>query len=486
MNIAIIGGGIGGLMSALYLSQDGYQVTIYEKEEKLGGRLKYVEKNGFKIDEGPTIVLLPEMLQQLLEEAGIDRSCYELLLCDPLYSIHYTDGSAYTKYKDIDRQVAELKRQFPDDMNGFLRFMDEGRERLAIGQSAFLQKSFSDSKSFWTNKNIKALMKLKPYQSIQKLMKSYFQDEKLQIAYSLQTLYVGGNPFHTPAMYSLISFSEHEHGVYYLKGGYAKLVQLLEEELKSRNVTVKLGQKVTNMKTIDNKITSLEVNGKWMKHDAFIFNGDFPSLQKVFKKAPKRSYVPSSSCVLLYFGLDSIYKNVNVHQFLLGKSFSNHMNEVFESKVVPSDPSIYTFHPSIMDDTLAPKGKGVLYTLIPVPANVSIDWSQQQNWIDRIIDRLEKQAFPQLRKRIEWMQVRTPNDAEHFGLFQGGNFGIAPTLFQSGVFRPQVKPTKFENLYAVGASIHPGGGIPIVMQGAKLLHEQMTKDTTNNEVKNHA
>ncbi|MED4533165.1 phytoene desaturase family protein [Metabacillus fastidiosus] len=485
MNVAIIGGGVGGMLSALFLSKQGVQVTIYEKEARLGGRLAFVERDGYRIDKGPTIVLLPEMFQQLLDEAGISRKEYELILCDPLYSIQFPDGFSFTKYPDINRQLEELKRVFPLEIEGFQRFMKEGRYRFEIGKAGFLEQTFSDAKTFWTSDNIRKLLKLKPYQSVQKLMSKYFQDERLQTAYGLQSLYIGGNPFQTPAIYSLVSFAEHEYGVHYLKGGYASLVPLLEKELNRRDVRIYFNSEVTNISTNGRRVAGVETKEGFESYDAVVFNGDFPNIDQLLQQKAKRSFTPSSSCVLLYFGLNRVYKNRNIHQYFMGKSFSDHMKAVFEQKSIPEDPAIYTFHPSIIDPSLAPEGKGVLYALIPVPSDTRINWHKEREWTEKIIDRLEELSFPELRDSIEWMEICNPEEAEKFGLYKGGSFGIAPILFQSGVFRPQVKPFPLENLYAVGASVHPGGGIPLVMQGAKLLSDHILSDQPLKGVKAH-
>ncbi|ANU27197.1 phytoene desaturase family protein [Planococcus versutus] len=480
MKVAMIGGGVGGMMGALYLTNMGFDVTIFEKEEKLGGRLTFVERDGFKIDQGPTIVLLPEMFQDLLQQAGIPEEDTELLLCDPLYSIRFPDGTVYTKYPDINRQLEEIENVFPTEKEGFLRFISEGRERFKIGKSSFLEHSFVNKADFFTASNIKKLLKLKPQQSVHKLMSNYFRDEKLQLAYSLQSLYIGGDPFRAPAMYALVPFSEHEHGVYYLKGGYGSLIPTLEKELQSRpNVTIHTNCPVEQIVTKNQKVKGIETSEGFEEFDAVVYNGDFPGIENVLPEQKKKKYTASSGCVLLYFGLSKVFDEGNVHQFFIGDSYEDHMDDVFVKKQKTENPAIYTFHPSKIDDSLAPEGKGVLYVLVPVPSGTDIDWANDQAWIDRIIDRIEDLAFPEFRKAVEWMEVRTPSEAEAFGLFKGGSFGIGPTLFQSGVFRPQVKPFKTEKLYAVGASVHPGGGIPIVMQGAKLLAEQIQGDFAN-------
>lgn len=476
MKIAMIGGGVGGLMGALYLTKLGYEVTIYEKEHKLGGRMAFVERDGFRIDEGPTIVLLPEMFRDLFAQAGIDPESIELLLCDPLYTIRFTDGKVYTKYPGRERQLQEVEEQFPDDKEGFIRFMDEGQKRFDIGKPAFLEHDFVHKANFWTFRNIRNLMKLKPQQSVHRLMESYFRDERLQLAYSLQALYIGGDPYRAPAMYSLVPFSEHEHGVYYVKGGYASIIPVMEQELRSRGTDIRLETPVKRIVKENGRATAVETAQGTEEYDAIVYNGDFPGMNQLAPMKKQKEYTPSSGCVLLYFGLDKVYEDVNVHQFFIGDDYKEHMEDVFVRGQKTENPAFYTFHPSVIDDSLAPEGKSVLYVLVPVPSGTEIDWQQDEEWIGRILDRMETLSFPDLRKSIEWMDVRTPKEAEAFGLFKGGSFGIGPTLRQSGVFRPQVKPDDTDNLYAVGASVHPGGGIPIVMQGAKLLADRIHSD----------
>lgn len=483
--VAIIGAGIGGMISALLLRNLGFQVTIYEKESKLGGRLAFVEKDGYKIDKGPTIVLLPEMLVSILKYAGIKETDYELLPLDTMYSLHYQDGTTYTKFRDVEKQKEEIEKISPEDVKGFTRYMVDMENRFAIGKEAFLEKSFVKKSTFWTAKNIQSLLKLKAYETTRKNANRYFSSEKLQEAYTLQTLYIGGNPFSSPAMYNLIPFSEHAHGIHYIKGGYASLVEVIQKKLLKSGVKIFTNSNVEQIVTEDYQAKALKVNGNVHTYDAILLNGDFPNMLPLLDE--KKKYEPSSSCLLFYFGLNKKYDTSNVHQFFMSSDFSKHMRQVFKEKVVPTDPSFYTFNPSVMDESLAPDGKSVLYVLVPVPAGDHIDWDNEKDFINGMLEQLEKRAFPQLRKSVEWMEIRTPKEAMVEGLFQGGSFGIGPSLFQSGVFRPQVKPFHYENIYAVGASIHPGGGIPIVMQGAKLavdvIREDLLSETNNEDVK---
>ncbi|MTH53308.1 phytoene desaturase [Bacillus mangrovi] len=477
MKAVVAGGGVGGLITALLMKKNGFHVTIFEKSSKLGGRLSYVKEGEFKIDEGPTIVLLPLMLQSILNEAGISDEEYELISLNPLYKLHFSDGSTYTKYSDFEKQLGELKSNFPGQESGFIRFMKDMDIRFRLGKEQFLEKTFVNRKSFWTRMNVQTLMKLKAYRSVSQSLKPYFTDERLRQAYSLQTLYIGGNPYDSPAMYSLVSYSEHKHGVYYLKGGYAKLAEVLERALLKAGVEIHKNALVQSIESEGIKAKGIHVNGEFHEADYVVLNGDFPSVTHMLEPhIQKKEYIPSSGCLLLYLGLDKIYEEANVHQFYMGADFQKHMKEIFVTKEVPEDPSIYAFHPSVIDPSLAPEGKSVLYALIPVPSGNHIDWDAQSGFIDQIIEKLEEKGFPGLREHIVWKKVKTPNDAKREGLFEGGSFGLAPVLFQSGVFRPQVKPSKLDNVYAAGASIHPGGGIPLVMQGAKMMVDVLMED----------
>ncbi|WP_163150561.1 NAD(P)/FAD-dependent oxidoreductase [Anoxybacillus sp. MB8] len=470
MNIAVVGGGIGGMMTALLLAKRGAHVTVFEKNDRLGGRLSFMERDEFRIDAGPTIVLLPEKLRTFLSDVGVTEDEYELVRCDPMYTIHFADGISYTKYADEERQREEIARLFPGEEKGFQRFMNEMKEIFGKGDELILKKTFLKKRTFFTKETMALFSRMRAYQSVKTNMARYFHDERLQLAYSLQTLYIGGNPYATPSLYSLVSFSEHAHGVYYVKGGYASLVSLLTRKLEEAGVTVRLQTKIERYEVNGSTVEALYVKGEKYRFDAFVMNTDEPTMM-----TKKRRWIPSSSCVLLYMGVRKTY-DAPIHQFFLPHDFQQHMGDVFDRKVVPQDPSFYTFYPSAVDRSLAPEGKSVLYVLIPVPAGRHIDWTKQDRWIARIVDEVEKRAFPNVKQAIEWMHVRTPLDAHREGLYDGGMFGIAPTLFQSGPFRPQVKSTRYENVYGVGASIHPGGGVPVVMQGAKLCAQQISRD----------
>jgi len=480
VEVAFVGGGIGSLTAALLLSKQGKKVTVYERSSRLGGRLAYQEGGGYRIDQGPTIVLLPEMLLSILEEAGIDRSRIPLLECDPLYRIHYADGTVFHKWRNQLRQIEELERLFPDEVEGFQRYMADMEVAFKQGKEAFLERPFLRKREFYTFRNISLLTKLKAYKSVRSFARRYFRNEKLLDAFSLQTLYIGGAPFQAPGLYTLLPFAEHAYGIWYVKGGYAGIVSILEAELRSRGVEIRTETQIEGLILEKGRCLGVkEAGGKEILHNTVVYNGDFPHLASLLPKdaVPMKAYKPSSGTILIYLGLNKQWKDASVHQFFLPKNLHSGLKEIFQNNRLPQDSSFYIFYPSAIDEEAAPPGESVMYMLVPAPPHGSVVWEDEvPELVERVIDEAEKRGFPGLRAAIKWKDVRTPRDAASDGLYHGGSFGIAPTFGQSAVFRPQIVPYPIQGLYAVGASVHPGGGIPIVMQGAKLLANYLLKE----------
>ena len=252
------------------------------------------------------------------------------------------------------------------------------------------------------------------------------------------------------------------------------------------------------------------VNQKTHTFDAVLFNGDFPYLEELLprealkqgislrsslvqkpspsgwnqvnKMQPKSKFQPSSGCLLIYVGATKRWAESLTHQFFLPESLDNSLRDLFDRDLIPDNPSYYVFNPVALDDSAAPEGESVLYFLVPVPNSKQIDWSSvAEPLADKILADAEARGFTDLAATTVWRTLRTPEDAEREGMYGGGSFGIAPVLTQSGVFRPQPKPYNIAGLYAAGASVHPGGGVPIVMQGARLAVQELMKELRIND-----
>lgn len=481
-HVCIVGGGIGGMMSALILEQHGYQVTILEKTHQLGGRLAYRSNGKYKIDRGPTVMLLPHMHREVFSLAGLDFDELSIERCDPAVTIDFADGGKFVKYSDGEQQKTYLAQHYPEDFVGFEHYLEDMRQLYQQGEKLLLSKPLPSVVSVLNKKTLKLLRDMQLHQSTRNFLKNYFTNEHLLDAYSLQTLYIGGGPTIAPSLYSLIGFSEHEHGVWYMQGGYAGLVDYLTHKLEQRGIGIHYQQAVETVVRSEQKITHLQTETQTFACDHVIFNAEYPSIAPLIAEKPK-TYKPSNGCVTIYLGVNRRYPQKAVHSFYLPQNFAIIFSKLFKKQQLPQAPAVYVFNPSILDDTLAPSGHSSLYLLVPVPSQSSeINWDDsafKEQFVSEIIAQVEKVGFEGLQAAIEWQDVLTPADCEREGLYQGGSFGIAPTLWQSGPFRPQAQLKTASNGYAVGASVHPGGGIPIVMQSAKIACEELMKKDGN-------
>ncbi|OWA36128.1 phytoene desaturase [Saccharibacillus sp. O16] len=482
--VAIVGGGIGGLTSALLLSHRGAEVTLIESRDRLGGRIAFERDAGdvHRIDQGPTIVLLPEMLLSILEEGGIERERIKLIESDPLYRIHYTDGQVMTKRRHPEDQEKEIERLFPGESEGYVRYMNQMRAMYPGAQKAVLERTFPRKRDFFTPRQIRLLGKLQAHRSVRAAASRYFKSDNLIDAYSLQSLYIGGQPAGTPGVYSILPYAEHEFGIWMIEGGYARLPVILEEELRARGVTIRLNERVEKLPVEEGRCRGIMVGGTREEYDAVLFNGDFPAILPLLEGQPearsRKPYRPSSGCVLVYLAADKRWEDTAAHQFFLPDSLSDGLQAIFERGMIPANPSFYVFNPVELDPHAAPSGESVLYFLIPAPDASQMNWPKEGRRLARkVLKEAERRGFPGLRESIKWIKLRTPEDAQRDGNYVGGSFGIAPILTQSGPYRPQPRPfASIDGLYAAGASVHPGGGVPIVMQGARMAVNQLLEE----------
>jgi len=475
MKIAFVGGGIGSLYAALMIKRKypSADVTIFEKEERVGGRLAAVGfSDGSKIDEGPTIVLMPSKLKEQLQAVGITD--LEILPIEPLYDLHFSDGTIFEKKADVVDQTVAIERQFGEGA-AFQRYMHEKSKEYDYSVSKLLERSYKGKAEMLQPELLTSLLRMRAFESAYDQMGRYFDSEYLKVAYSFPTFYIGGNPYTTPSLYGLIPYREQAEGVWYIKGGYFSLAERIERELRKEGVDIRFGSRVERIAVEDGKADTLVANGETLQYDAIVLNGDFPLMEHLVEGVRPKKYVPSGGTLLLYFLIDG-HIELPVHRFLMPNELKPLMRSIFEKKEVPEQPAVYLFHPSAIDDTLAAEGRSVLYALAPAPIGMGKEEYEQNGFMDRVKDRITNH-LPGFDERIVEMKIRTPKDAEQFGLYAGGSFGIAPTMTQSAAFKTQAKPyPDIEGLYAVGASVHPCGGVPIVMMGATLLVERMEQE----------
>ena len=481
--IIVIGSGFGGIAAALRMKAKGYSVTLIEKHPDLGGRARVFKKEGFTFDAGPTVITAPKLLEELFTLFNKNISDYVKIIPLKLwYRFIFDDKSSFDYSGDEELMKEEIEKYAIDDFVGYQKLVKLTRKIFDKGFTELSSKPFNNI-SFML-KQVPALLKLKSYKSVYELISTYISDNKLRKIFSMHPLLVGGNPFTTTSIYTLILFLEKKWGIHYSLGGTGNLVKAFEKLMKEEKIEIIKNSSVTELTNLNNEIVSVTVNNKdVLKADYIICNSDPPNVYKNLikpnnygflfnKKIERMNY--SMGLFVYYFGSKKQYNDVAHHTICFGKSYKDHLNKIFEKKELSEDISYYLHRPTATDPSMAPPGQDCFYVLVPVPNNLSnINWHKEgEKFKQLIINKMSEQILPNLKENITADFYVTPDYFENdLSTLHGSGFSIQPKFTQSAYFRFHNKSEIFNNLYFVGAGTHPGAGIPGVISSAKVLDE---------------
>ena len=481
--IIVIGSGFGGIAAALRMKAKGYAVTLIEKHPDLGGRARVFKKEGFTFDAGPTVITAPKLLEELFTLFNKNISDYVKIIPLKLwYRFVFDDKSSFDYSGDEELMKKEIEKYAIDDFVGYQKLVKLTEKIFDKGFTELSSKPFNNI-SFML-KQVPALLKLKSYKSVYELISTYISDNKLRKIFSMHPLLVGGNPFTTTSIYTLILFLEKKWGIHYSLGGTGNLVKAFEKLMKEEKIEIIKNSTVTELTNLNNQIVSVTVNNKdVLKADYIICNSDPPNVYKNLikpnnygflfnKKIERMNY--SMGLFVYYFGSKKQYNDVAHHTICFGKSYKDHLNKIFEKKELSEDISYYLHRPTATDPSMAPPGQDCFYVLVPVPNNLSnINWHKEgEKFKQLIINKMSEQILPNLKENITADFYVTPDYFENdLSTLHGSGFSIQPKFTQSAYFRFHNKSEIFNNLYFVGAGTHPGAGIPGVISSAKVLDE---------------
>ena len=483
---AVVGSGFGGLAAAIRLQAAGYATTLFEARDKPGGRAYVYNDAGFTFDAGPTVITAPECLEDLFALAGERMSDHvEMLPVRPFYRLIWSDGKRLDYDGDAEAMDEQIARLAPDDRLGFRRFIDYSRRVFEAGYDGLVDKPFLRFADMV--RVAPELARLRADRSVYGAVSRFVKDEHLRQALSFHALLVGGNPFETSAIYTLIPYLERKWGVWFPRGGTGALVRGLADLFVRMGGTLRLSCPVDriDVRPSGSGQSRHHVRGKGDGQndlgafDVVVSNADvhhtYARLYAGEASAPaKQARLErmdwSMSLFVLYFGTDRKYPGTAHHTVLFGPRYRELLHEVFHGPRLPDDFSLYLHAPTVTDPSLAPDGNEAFYVLAPVPhlGSADLDWSAlQDGYADRILAALESH-LPDLRKHIVTRRCFTPRDfVSELGAYKGSAFSVAPQLGQSAYFRPHNRDEKIPGLYIAGAGTHPGAGVPGVVNSAK-------------------
>ncbi|MGB2259908.1 MAG: phytoene desaturase family protein [Porticoccaceae bacterium] len=480
----IIGAGFAGIATALRLKALGYDVTLLERLDSLGGRAQVFERGGYRHDAGPTVITAPFLFDELFELFDEKLEDHlEFVPLDPFYRFHFADGSQFDYRASIEDTLTEIRRFSPADADGYLKLLDKSKKVYDVGFKKLVHRPFT---RVWDMvKQIPALLILKCYKTVSQMVNSHLKHPLIRQAFSIHPLLVGGNPFKTTAIYTLIHYLERRWGVFFCMGGTGKLVEELGALMQRQGINIVLNADVDEILLANKTATGVRLSdSKTIDADLVIFGGDpetcyqhlLPNNNPLnLPRSIKKQY--SMGLYVLYFGTKKLYPDVAHHSIWMGPRFKQLLTEIFDDKQVSEDFSLYLHRPTATDKSFAPEGCESFYVLCPVPnLQGNVDWSSEGEILrDRIVDALEETILPELSSVIEEVFWMTPEDfAKDYRSMHGAGFSIEPRLTQSAWFRYHNRDSAVSNLYFVGAGTHPGAGLPGVVSSAKVVEELLT------------
>lgn len=478
----VIGSGFGGLAAAVRLGARGYRVTVLEKADAPGGRAYVHRQDGFVFDAGPTVVTAPFLFEELWALCGRTMSDdVELRPVTPFYRIRFEDGTYFDYTGDPGAMRSEVARVSPGDVDGYERFVRMSEDIFRVGFERLAHVPFGDVGSML--KIVPEMVKLESYRTVYGLVSKFLKHEKLRQVMSFHPLLVGGNPFSTTSIYTLIAFLERRWGVHFPVGGTGALVKGLVNLIEhSVGGAVRCGAEVKRITLDGRRATGVElVDGEVIPAAVVVSNADAawtyrylvaPEARKTWTDGRIERARYSMSLFVWYFGTDRRYDDVAHHTILLGPRYRALLDDIFERKVLADDFSLYLHRPTATDPSMAPERCDAFYVLSPVPhLDAGVDWTARGESYRAVIEaHLSKTVLPDLAKHVVSSRVLTPQQFRDDLLsFKGAAFAMEPVLTQSAWFRPHNRSEDIENLFLVGAGTHPGAGMPGVLSSARVL-----------------
>ncbi|UCF40149.1 MAG: phytoene desaturase [Gemmatimonadota bacterium] len=477
----VIGAGFGGLAAAVRLGARGYRVTVVDRLGQAGGRARVFRQDGFTFDAGPTVITAPFLLEELWSLAGRRMADdIDLRSVSPFYRVRFDDGTTFDYTGSPDAMRAEVARLAPDDVAGYEAFVRQSEEIFRVGFEQLAHVPFS---SIWDMARIApSMLRLESYRTVYGLVSKHVRHPKLRQVLSFHPLLVGGNPFSTTSVYTLIAFLERKWGVHFPMGGTGTLVQGLVRLIERLGGELRLGAEVSEITLAGRRATGVRLSsGEVLPADVVVSNADAAwTYRHLVPAHARRRWTDrriegarySMSLFVWYFGTRRTYDDVQHHTILLGPRYRELLDDIFKRKVLADDFSLYLHRPTATDPALAPDGCDAFYVLSPVPNLAGgTDWARDaEPYRQRIGQYLDATVLPGLEQQIVTSRLLTPQQFHDDLLsFRGAAFSFEPVLTQSAYFRPHNESEDIERLYLVGAGTHPGGGVPGVLSSARVL-----------------
>jgi phytoene desaturase len=484
-SVAIIGAGIGGLSAAIHLAKKNLHVTVFEKNPHPGGRCDWIDREGHHFDTGPTLMVMRKIYDAEFEALGTPiEELLGLQRVDPTYKLVFDDGSQLaltSKMKFLKEQLEAIQ---PGAFRGFKRYHEEGKRHYNLAMDRLVNREFRRFSDFFSLSNLPLLFQVKPLIRHYANLSAYFAHPRLKAAFSFQDVYMGLSPFDAPSTFSLMPYTELEHGVWYPKGGMYSVVEALMTIARLAGVEFAFDTTVEQIRVNDRFTTGLALeHNQSIQPDIILANADLPYVyqdllpdNKLANSLMHKKY--SCSVISFFWGVDKVYNELGPHTLFLADDYRENFESIVKQLDLPAHPSLYIHAPTRLDSRMAPTGQDTLIAVVPVG---HLSEKNEQDW-DKLTDqaryhvfkRLAQLGITDLEAHLKFETSFTPLSwKKRYNLVKGSTHGLSHNLTQLAYFRPANRHPRYRNLYFVGASTHPGTGIPTAMISGRLVAQRI-------------
>jgi len=482
----VMGGGIGGLATACILARKGYEVTLYEKNPHLGGRANIFEAQGFKFDMGPSWYLMPDVFESFYHLMGEKVEDHlELIQLSPSYRIFFKDeNKVIDMFSDLERDIPTLESLEPGSGQKLKEYLAKAQRQYEIAKDGFMYKNYNSIFDFINFRTMLEGSKLSVFSDMDAYVNRYFKHPLVKKILQYPLVFLGSSPYNTPALYSIMNHIDFNMGVFYPQGGMYKITESLVRIAQKNGAKLISGKGVKQIIVKNGQAIGVELETREIvKADLIISNADMAHTELNLLEAPYRQYnqsywdqkVLAPSALIMYLGVKGKIDSLVHHNLLFSQDWKKNFREIFDDPIWPEDPSLYVCAPSKTDPSVAPAEDENLFVLVPIAAGLEYSQGQLEEYARKILIMMQSEMnIPDLVDRVIYQRLYSIKDFQQdYNAYKGTALGLAHTINQTAIFRPNNYSKKVKNLYYVGAGTNPGIGVPIQLISAEMVYKRI-------------
>ena len=482
-NVKIIGSGFSSLSAACYLAKEGHEVTVYEKNDSLGGRARQLKKEGFTFDMGPSWYWMPDVFERFFADFDKKPSdYYELIKLSPAYRVYYGINDFITIADNLEEIVNTFESIEKGSGKVLNKFMADAKNNYDIAIKDLVYRPGVSPLELITLETAKKVGQF--FSTISRDVRSKFKNERLIQILEFPVLFLGAKPSDTPSFYSFMNYADFGMGTWHPKTGMYDVVQAMVDLAKSLGVRFKTNANIEKLVVENKKVVALINNGEIEYADIVLSGADYHHTETLLDKKHRmysekywnsRVFAPSS--LLFYVGFNKKIENITHHALFFDVDFKQHAKDIYDQPKWPDNPLFYANFPSITDNTAAPEGMESGFFLIPLAPGIEDSEALREEYFDKIISRFESLTQQSIKNNIIFKDSFCKNDfVSEYNSYKGNAYGMANTLLQTAFLRPKLKSKKVNNLYFTGQLTVPGPGVPPALISGKLVAELIKKN----------